>query len=224
MSSNEHLTPTPDPDRYSPLPPPPSGSKRTIRKAVTQADLKQAELEWRGFPELPGNHLSLRKSGRTTWEYVNDSTGTVVVSCASSMFARFPSSVIYQGRTYEWRRVGNREWNVALRVRDLVNVVTNSQVLRRTGIHLDRQAGTKIVLSGTVFSFPVKGPRSSAVMWAVDKSGNHVVGYRSIKHQSKRTTEIVITPGALTIPNIHLLVAVSSRLIFDFFKNGGSGG
>jgi hypothetical protein len=61
-------------------------------------------------------------------------------------------------------------------------------------------------------------------MWAVDKSGNHVVGYRSIKRQSKRTTEMVITPSALTIPNIHLLVAVSSRLIFDFFKNGGSGG
>jgi hypothetical protein len=224
MSTSEQPTPTSDPGHFSPLPRPPSGSKRTIRKAVTKAVLKQAQLEWDAFPELPGNHLYLRKSGPTTWEYVNDTTGTVAVSCASSLFVRFPRSVTYQGRTYEWRRAGNRKFVAASRVRDLVNVATNSQVLRRRGIHIDQGAGTKIIVGGAEFSFPVKGPRSSAVMWAVDESAQHLVCYRSIKHQSKLTTEIVITPSALTIPNIHLLVAVSSRLIFDFFKTSGGGG
>jgi hypothetical protein len=96
-------------------------------------------------------------------------------------------------------------------------------VLRRTGRHFDGRAGTRIVTPGTVLSFPVKGRRHSAVMSAMDGSGNHLIEYRSIRLNSKWTSEIAIDPEFVTTPQIHLIVAVSSRLIFDFFQTGGGG-
>ena len=160
----------PQPDPAS-LPPPPRGSKKAIRKGVREAILKQAEIEWHRFPELPGKHLSLRKSGWNSWEYVNQVTGLVEMRCESGQFTRFPKSVSYQGRTYEWRRVGKRKFMQAARVRDLVNVGTKSPVLRRTGRHFEGQARTRIVIPGRDLTFPVKGPRQSAVMSAIDGSG-----------------------------------------------------
>lgn len=195
--------------------------------------LNQAEAERRDFPKLLGKHLYLRKTGQGSWEYVNDSTGAVEVRCASSVFARFPKSVTCQGRTYEWQRVGKRALIKDPRVMDLVNVATKSRVLRRSGVHFNHLAGTRITLGGTEFRFPVRGRQSTAVMSATDGSGNHVVEYRVTTHEgstrmpgpwlSKLTTEVVISPSALTIPHIQLLVAVSSRLIFDFFQKPGGG-
>lgn len=222
MTSSERTEPAPPPSA-SALPPPPHGSKMAVRKAVRQAILQQAQAEWRGFPDLPGKHLYLRKSGWSSWELVNDGTGMVEVRCASSAFARFPKAVIHQGRTYEWRRVGKRQLVANSRVRELVNMTTKSPVLRRSGVHFNGRAGTRISLAGTEFIFPVRGRRASAVMSAVDRLGNHVIEYRSTKRQSKLTTEIVISPNALTIPQIQLLAFVSSRLLFDFFQSGGGG-
>jgi hypothetical protein len=142
--------------------------------------------------------------------------------CEASNKIRFPKSVTYQGRTYEWRRVGKRKFIQAARVRDLVNVATNSPVLRRTGRHFEGRAGTRIVTSGSEFSFPVKGGRHSAVMSAIDGSGNRLIEYRSIRF-SRRIVEVVINPEYATAPHIHLVAAVSSRLIFDFFRTGGGG-
>ena len=96
-------------------------------------------------------------------------------------------------------------------VEDLVDTRTKSPLLRRSGVHVNHLAKTKISLAGTEYSFPVEGQRSAAVMSAVDGSGNHVIEYRSNMRQSRPTTEIVISPSALTIPHVHLLVAVSSR-------------
>ena len=83
--------------------------------------------------------------------------------------------------------------------------------------------GQRIVTPRTELSFPVKGPRQSAVMSAIDASGNHLIEYRSIRLNSKWISEIVINPESLTFPQIDLIVAVSSRLIFDFFQTGGGG-
>ena len=183
--------------------------------------LKQAESEWRQFPGLPGTHLTLKKSGWHSWEYENAITGVVEMRCESSSRIRFPKSVSYEGRTYAWRRVGKREFMQAARVRDLVDVGTESSVLRRTGRHFDRKAGTRIVTSGTELSFPVTGRRECAVMSAIDGSGNSLIEYRSIKWKSKWTSEIAINPESLTVPQVYLIAAVSSRLILDFFANAG---
>jgi hypothetical protein len=194
-----------------------------IRKGVRQAISKQADIEWHRFPDLSGKHLHLRKSGWSSWEYTNGTTGLVEMRCQTGSFTRFPKSVSYAGRTYEWRRVGKRKFNQAARVRELINAGTKSPVFRRTGRHFEGRAGTRIVTPGTEISFPVKGRRQSAVMSAIDGSGNHLIEYRSIRRNSKWTTEIVINPEFLTVPQIHLIVAVSSRLIFDFFQTGGGG-
>jgi len=46
------------------------------------------------------------------------------------------------------------------------------------------------------------------------------------KHQSRfnyAAVEAVISPAALTIPNIELLVAVSSPLLIHYFESSGGG-
>lgn len=203
-------------------PPPPSpASRKAAKKGMQQAMMKRAESEWRQFPGLPGTHLTLKKSGWHSWEYENASTGAVEMRCESSSRIRFPKSVSYEGRTYAWRRVGKREFMQAARVRDLVDVGTESSVLRRTGRHFDGKARTRIVTSTTELSFPVKGRRECAVMSAIDGSGSSLIEYRSIKWNSKWTSEIAINPEFLTVPQIYLIAAVSSRLIFDFFTSGG---
>jgi hypothetical protein len=222
MTWDSQSLPPPQPDLTS-LPPPPTGPKRVVRKGVRQAILKQAEIEWRRFPDLPGKHLYLRKADWHSWEYVNYSVDRVEMRCENSASTRFPKSVSCQGRTYEWRRVGKRKFMQNARVRDLINVQTGSPVLRRTGRHFEGRAGTRIVTPGSEISFPVKGRRRSAVMSAIDGSGNRLIEYRSITRDSKLTSEIVINPEFLTVPAIHLIVAVSSRLIFDFFQTGGGG-
>lgn len=190
---------------------------------MRQAILNQAEVEWHRFADLPGKHFFLRRSGWYSWEYVNDTTGLVEMRCEANGFTRFPRSVTYQGRTYEWRRVGKRRLIQAARMRELINVGTKSPVLRRTGRHFDGQARTRIVTPGTELFFPVKGRRHCAVMSAIDGSGNHLIAYRTIRRNSKWTSEIVINPEFLTVPHIHLIASVSSRLIFDFFATGGGG-
>ena len=120
MAWKSHSRPPHQPDPTS-LPPPPIGPKRVIRKRVRQAILRQAEIEWHLFPDLPGKHLYLRKSGRYSWECVNRTTGLVETRCDGSGFIRFPKSVSHRGKTYEWRRVGQRKFMQAARVRDLID-------------------------------------------------------------------------------------------------------
>jgi hypothetical protein len=216
--SRSHRLPLPE---TANLPAPPSGPKRDVKKGVQQAILRQVEAEWQRFSDLPGTHFSLSKSGWHSWEYANNTTGLVEMKCEASGQTRFPKSVSYQGRTYAWRRVGTRKFMQAARVRDLVDVGTQAPVLQRTGRHFDGGAGTRIATPSADLSFPVKGRRECAVMSAVDRSGNRLIEYRSIRRDSQWTTEIAITPDFLSLPQIHLIAAVSSRLIFDFFASAG---
>jgi hypothetical protein len=210
---------------------PPSASwlsrSRAERAALLNeraALLEQADIEWQRFSSLPGRHLCLRKSGLSSWEYVDESSGAVEPRCHwTGIFGSFPTSVSYQGENYKWRVVEKR-FDASARVSDLFNTSTKSSVLRRSGVHVNHFAGTGISVAGAEFSFPVRGQARSAVMSAIDKSGNNLIEYRSIIRESMLTTEIVIGPNASTIPYVYLLVAVSSRLIFNFFDSGGGGG
>ena len=71
-------------------PPPPPGSKRVVRKTVIAAAKKEQEAAWHGFPDLPGKHLTKRKSGRRSWELVSDATGAVEVRATCRTFAGIP--------------------------------------------------------------------------------------------------------------------------------------
>jgi hypothetical protein len=202
---------------------------------------KQAEADWFSFPSFPGEHRCLRKTSRNSWEYINENTGTVEIRFSSnftsrlpySVFtSRLPSSVSYQGSTYEWRRVGTRKLLASSRVRDLVNVRTGSSALRRSGVHFNSRAGTKIVLGEREFTFPVRGEYPHLMMSAVDGSGNQTVEYRltdQFEHRLKSQEgswwtefrpqiDVVVSPQALAVPHVHVLAAVSSRLIWDYYQ------
>jgi hypothetical protein len=209
--------------------PPPSGSEREDRQAVRKAAVKQGEGDWFSFRSFPGEHRCLRKTGRNSWEYINENTGRVEIRFSSpftsllpaSVFtSRLPSSVSYQGSTYEWRRVGNRKLLASSRVRDLVNVRTGSSALRRSGVHFGGRAGTKMVLGEWEFTFPVRSD-TFLVMSAVDGSGGRMVEYRKTTQEgwtglSRPQIDVVVSPQALAIPHIHLLAAVSSALIWEY--------
>ena len=118
MTSDTGPEPLPPYHELTPAPPP-SGLEGENRPAVQEDAVKQAEADWLSFRSFPGEHRCLRKTGRNSWEYINEDTGTVEIRFSSnfnsrllpySVFtSRLLSSVSYQGSTYEWRRVGKRK-------------------------------------------------------------------------------------------------------------------
>jgi hypothetical protein len=233
MTSDTGPEPVPPDHELTPAPPP-SGSEREDRPAVRKAAAEQAEADWVSFRSLPGEHRCLRKKRGNSWEYIYENTGTVEIRFSSnfssrlpySVFtSRLPSSVSYQGSTYEWRRVGKRKLLANSRVRDLVNVRTGSSVLRKSGVHFGGRTRTKMVLGEREFTFPIRGEFPHLVMSAVDESGRRMVEYRRTSQIARGWTglfrpqiDVVLSPQALAIPHIHLLAAVSSRLIWDFLQ------
>jgi hypothetical protein len=149
-------------------------------------------------------------------------------------FGPKPTSISYQGRTYGWQRVGRRKVLAVSRIRqswDLIDLTTKSPLLRKNGRHLEGMHSAEIELGRTVYSFPVIGESSTqAVMAAIDGTGKPVLEYRCISYSmldivehrdvtyERSITEIVIPPESLTIPDIYVLVAVTSRFIIDFFE------
>lgn len=206
----------------------PSGhrSKREARKLLAE----EVGAAWHNFPNLPGQHVSMRKSGRDSWDLVDDADGSVSVQCIHKTSIRVPHSVTTQGRTYVWRRVGKRRIFANSRTDDLVDVATNAPVLRMSGLHFNYRAGTRLTLIGQrELQFPVKGHSWRALMSAIDESGNSLIEYRLVPSKGRSLldqyawTEAVVSPTALTIPHIELLVAVSSPFLLGYFHTGEGG-
>ncbi len=196
-----------------------------MRKAARQASLAssaQAEADWNLFADLPGKHLLHLKTGWNSWEWINLSTRNVEMTSVHNGIGPKPKTISYQGSTYGWQRVGRKKVLAEHRVRDLINLSTGSPLLRKSGQHFNRADATKITLGRTVYSFPVIGQPSHAVMTAIDEGGRRVVEYRVVNRR-KSQTEIVIPRESLTIPDIHLLVAVTSELIIYFFNRPSAG-
>ncbi len=102
-------------------------------------------------------------------------------------------------------------------MRDLVNVRTGSLALRRSGVHFNGHAGTKMVLGEREFTFPIRGEIPYRLMSAVDGSGNRMVEYR-LKGLFGPQIDFVVSPQALAVPHVHLLAAVSSLLIWEYYQ------
>jgi hypothetical protein len=203
-------------------------SKRSLPAGV----LAEVERDWEDFPNLPGQHLSWRKTSRRCWELTSDSNGAVRVRredkfrMRSAVFLSPPSGTYTsQGRTYEWQWVGRRKVQAASRVGDLVNTATNAPVLRMTGVHFNGDDATSVNLAGKgEIRFPVRGHKKCALMSATDESGNSLVEYRTVRGTNNLAVEAVISPNALTVPQVDLLIAVSTRFVFSYFIHPGSGG
>jgi hypothetical protein len=229
MAEDEELKPLYDNAITDPV------SKRTARKwARVEKRLQRYEErpdirerrelfeDHRNFPNLPGMHMSWRLAGQGSWGLTADSND--VVSASGSRKGVLTS----QGRTYVWRRVDERGfWDAGME--ELVNTATNAPILRMSGRHWHGEGDTRITLTGKrELQFPVRGSDAFGLMSAIDESGKSLVEYRSVfsKHLSRFkyiAVEAVISPTALTIPNIKLLVAVSSPFLKYYFESSGSG-
>ena len=198
----------------------PPTRKSVAKKTMENAAAEQFKAAWHDFPELPGRRLSMRKTGRRTYELVNDDSRTIA-TCSGKASRRFPLTITTQGRTYAWRRVGERRLMASARVRELVNVATNAPVLRMRGTHFDHSAYTRITIGQHELQFPVVGTRQLALMSAIDQSGNSLIEYRldSTERRSRFDNfgwaEVVVNPAAMTIPHIELVVAVSRAISVD---------
>jgi len=200
-------------------------SEPRSRRAAREPFSQEVEAGWHNFPNRPGKHLSMRQTGRDSWDLVADSSGTVSARCAHKTSIQVPHTVTSDGRTYVWRRVGRRSLFASHKVVDLVDVEANAPVLRMSGFHLNRRAGTRLTLVGQrELRFPVTGRKWRALMSAIDESGNSLIDYRFVPSarpsllDSYAWTEAVISPTAMTIPHIELLVAVSSPFLHGYFQ------
>jgi DivIVA domain-containing protein len=197
-------------------------SKRATKRQLEREEFRLHVKEWADLPNLPGKHLSWRRAGRGSWELITNSNGAVSVSASKR------DVLTSHGRTYAWRTVDKQGfWDSG--IEELVNAATNAPVLRKSGSHWDHKGDTRVTLIGQrELHFPVRGFLGAGTMSAIDDSGNSLVEYRRMrsKHQSRfkyAAVEAVISPAALTIPNIELLVAVSSPLLIHYFESSGGG-
>jgi hypothetical protein len=201
-----------------------SQSKKEARELANA----KVERDWNNFSYLSGKRLSMREPGRGNrwgWELVG-SDGTVHVTVTRPLFGTSPLYRTNDG-TYEWRRVGKAR-SAQKRVEELVDIATNVPILRKSGRHYREQAGANVVLADqSRISFPVRESvvymtpyaYRHSLMSAVDRSENTLIEYRS--GQSKRVaTEIIIRPGALAIPYIEVIAAISSPWFRSFFQYG----
>jgi hypothetical protein len=231
MTDNEELKPTSHGRIHRALHYEIPLSGRPPRKEEVR-NLAEVERDWRDFPNLPGKHLSWRKSGRGCWELITDCNGAVSVTRESQSILRgailgaSSRSYIFasQGRTYGWQRVGKRKVMVVSRVSDLVNTATNAPALRVTGVHYNGVDRTSVSLAGQrEIRFPVRGHKECALMSAMDDSGNSLVEYRLVGGTNKVAVDAVLNPNALTVPNIELLVAVSAPFVNYYFVHPSGG-
>jgi hypothetical protein len=182
-----------------------SPSKKQLRRLARE----QLETDWKNFPDLPGTHLSRKKTWQST-EPLLGPDGDVRVSLSGGMWRK--PSYHADGRTYQWRQVRNAKSEGKL-VKDLLDVTTDVPILRMSGRHFAGKATTRVVLADqTILWFPVRLRHRHSLMSAVDEAGNHLIEYRW--GQFKPTvTEVVIHPSAIAIPHIEVVAAISLSLL-----------
>jgi hypothetical protein len=209
-----------------------------VRAEARKNVLAQARADWRQFPELPGTHLSFRRSGRGSYELVT-SNDSVWAASTGGHFSRPKSTIRVRGRAYRWQLVGPSLGRVRTtaeafgtptgREREVVDATTNLPVLHMTGRHFSLQCGTRVVLSdGSAISLPVRGNRpGNAVMAAIDERGAVLIQYRLLRPKSFRpyqNVEVVVSPEARSVPGIELLVAVTAHCLLTYPAPTGGGG
>jgi hypothetical protein len=181
----------------------------------------QVGQEWADFPTLPGSHLSFRHTGWRSWAPVAQD-GSVWASCRGGFFSSSRATILSQGRSYVWRHVGTRQdW-----IRDLVDVESDALVMRVTGRPTYMRYATKVQLSDhTSFTLPLRGDKhKTAVMSAIDQSGNVLVRYRMKGTPwippPCRWIEVVVSPDAHSLPRIELLCAVTAMRVALLIPGG----
>ncbi len=184
---------------------------------------QEHQLEWDRFPNLPGTHLSWRRSGIQTFDLVstgNSVWATVHARGAYGSKANHRLRIIVNGRTYSSRRVGRSKDAK----RELVDVSNGRVIFSSTGLHYNNHANTQVVSPGEgSFRFPVRSTRRAGLMSAIDESGKVLAEFR-LKNQlvgygvGLLKVEAVVGSVADSCSNIALLVIFGSPLLPWFFR------
>jgi hypothetical protein len=174
----------------------------------------------------------MEKRGRRLYEVFDDNNGEVIAGCIYSRIKMVPTSIMCRDGTYEWRRVGKYHLlDKARETYDFVDVATNAAVLRQVGLHYAMGAGATVTLAGYgKLHFRIRGIKpNKALMSATGESGETLIEYRQDRSRRSSSfdrfgwTETVLSPTALTISNIHLVIPVSRIFLVTYFQHGGGG-
>ena len=159
-----------------------SSSDGLSKKESGKQAADDAKVEWLKFPDLVGTRLSCRSVKGGSWELVTAS-GVLWASWRGRQRV-----IRVRGRDYTWQHEqvkgirNHLKYDPLKRPPDseLVDAATRTTVLRVSGTHFSRKAGTRITLPDqTSIELPVTGTRPlNATMAAVDGSGNTLIRYR----------------------------------------------
>jgi hypothetical protein len=187
--------------------------------------------EWDAFPDLPGIHLSWRRSKGRVRE---------LLSAEGRVWAKARPPV--ESRHF-WVSVGSHTYIVETDDRrrgTQFNLVDQHSMpaLAWRGRHFNHNAGTRLkLLDGTSYRFPVRGTFAKPTMWAVADHGDGrpMISYRlkpALLRRKGRPTlaittnrqdysvEVVVRPEAQhSIPSVPLFVAITSHLLRRFFRS-----
>ena len=202
-------------------------SKRTQEwRAQKEAEWAVVDEDWNTFPKLPGAHLLWHKASRKKWELKSkngplwavlttplDTDGCGVTVGTTEYVVHQDGRANYKSKQYQSRHV---------QVLDS----SGSSVMSWTGGHYRSTAGTRFMLSGgRQLTFPVRRHGRSTLMSAIEEggSGASLITYRmergtmtllAPKHSLGQifSVEIVVSPDGLSVPDVALLVALTSHL------------
>jgi len=197
-------------------------SNKTLQRTMAQAEKAHVDAdaakEWDAFPDLPGTHLSWRRSHGKVRELVS-ADGRVWAKVRPPV-ASGRSWVSVGSRTYTVKRVIDEDRALYLLpvARHFLNIAyhfdlvdeRSKPVLSWQGRHFDHQAGTRVTLSDrTTYRFPVRGQIAKAIMSAVaTEGGRPLIRYRLLnawnppilsQHTTNRwdySVEVVVGPEA----------------------------
>lgn len=161
--------------------------------------------EWRRVADLPGTRLR-RASGWTS--KIIDTDGQVLMVPRGNTLRVAASGQVFRN-----------DFNRA----EIVDATTGVLVLRWTGSHSYRHAGTVVLGPGQRWlRFSIQGSwRRDAVMKAVDESGTEVLWFRKTK---RAVVEAVVSPDCGISPEILCLIELAARWLVAYFTPPGGGG
>jgi hypothetical protein len=193
-------------------------------------DNSALDREWTTFPDLPGTHLSWRAAQRRTWELVSK-TGDLWATVRPPVDAD-GCRVSVQNMIYVVREVGGhvRRTSKKYPLRQVNAVDSNGiSALSWQGGHYRQQADTLLNLKdGRQLKCPVRRTGNRTLMSAVEHRDPELslIRYRltrgitwlppSLSLRQIYSVQIVVSDDGLAIPDLALLVAMTSHLPWFF--------
>jgi len=185
--------------------------------------------EWHDFPGLSGTHLSWRRGAGAGWELVSSENQVWAIRDKRSLAAL--------GQRYEIRSIwegGKKSWISSGWVRQELVDSSGSVVMSWIGLHFHFSATTVLTMDGTEFEFPIQGTNINTVMSAHVAGGSDqpLARFRLLSPpwfakdpveglMPSEAVEVAVSPGAIAMPQVVLIVALASSWIRSYFAHGG---